>query len=103
VPPPSAWYRYDPQRDVLTLALRIQPNAGSTAFAGLHDGCLKVRVAAPALEGRANAALLDFLRRTFELPGGRVMITRGEHGRTKTIEIPRPGPALLMRVRAWQP
>lgn len=95
----ESWYRYDPDRDLLTLTLHVQPNARKTEFAGLHDGRLKVRVAAPAVEGLANDLLLDFLKKKLELPGGRVMISRGGHGRAKTIEISRPGPAVLVRAK----
>lgn len=97
------WYRYNPDRNLLTLMLRVQPNSRRTEFAGLHDGYLKVRVAGPAIDDRANTLLLDFLKKTFDLPGGRVIIKRGNHGRTKTIEITQPGPALLMRVKQLQP
>lgn len=95
----ESWYRYDPDRDLLTLNLRVQPNAKRTEFAGFHDGHLKVRVAAPALEDRANILLLDFLKKKFDLPGGRVMIKRGSHGRTKTVEISSPGQTLLVRLK----
>lgn len=95
----GSWYRYDSERDLLILNVRVQPNASRTEIAGLHDGCLKIRVAAPPLDHRANALLIDFLKKKFELPGGRVIIKRGAHGRAKTIEISHPGTALLASVR----
>ena len=95
----GTWYRYDADRDLLILNVRVQPNASSTGIAGLHDGCLKIRVAAPPLDDRANTLLIDFLKKKFELPGGRVMIKRGSHGRSKTIEISHPGAALLASVK----
>ena len=91
----AAWYRYDPHRDVLTLEVRVQPNASRTEVAGLHGEQLKVRVAAPPADDRANALLLDFLKTKLDLRGGRVMIRRGGRSRSKTIEISQPGPALL--------
>lgn len=93
--PAAAWYRYDPDRDVLTLDVHVQPNASRTETAGLHGGKLKLRVAAPPVDDRANALLLDFLKTKLDLPVGRVMIRRGGRGRSKTIEISQPGPALL--------
>lgn len=94
-----SWYRYDAERDLLLLSVRVQPNASRTEIAGLHDGCLKIRVAAPPLDDRANTLLVDFLKKKLELPGGRVMIKRGSHGRSKTIEISQPGAALLASVK----
>lgn len=96
---PGTWYRYDSERDLLILSVRVQPNASRTEIAGLHDGCLKIRVAAPPLDDRANSLLIDFLKKKLELGGGRVIIKRGSHGRTKTIEISHPGPALLASVK----
>lgn len=96
---PGSWYRYDADRDLLILDIRVQPNASRTEFAGLHGGCLKIRIAAPPLDDRANTLLIDFLKKKFELPGGRVMIKRGSHGRTKSIEISHPGTALLASLR----
>jgi uncharacterized protein (TIGR00251 family) len=96
---PGSWYRYDAHRDVLVLNVRVQPNASRTEIAGLHDGCLKIRIAAPPLDDRANTLLIDFLKKKFELPGGRVIIKRGSHGRGKTIEVSHPGTALLASVR----
>ena len=95
----GSWYRYDPDRDLLTLVLRVQPNAKRTEIAGFHGGYPKIRVAALPIGDRANALLLDFLKKKFDLPGGRVIITRGSRGRTKTIEISNPGQTLLVRLK----
>ena len=95
----DSWYRYDPDRDVLTLVLRVQPEAGRTGFAGFHGGHPKVRVSAPAIEDRANTLLLDFLKKKFDLRGGQVIIRRGSRGRSKTIEISNPGQTLLVRLK----
>jgi uncharacterized protein (TIGR00251 family) len=95
----DSWYRYSPDRDLLTLVIRVQPNASRTEFAGFHGGYPKLRVAAPAIEDRANSLLLDFLKKKFDLRGGQVMITRGSRGRTKTIEISNPGQTLLIRLK----
>lgn len=95
----DSWFRYDPDRDVLTLVLRVQPGASRTGFAGFHGGHLKVRVSAPAIEDRANTLLLDFLKKKFDLRGGQVIIRGGSRGRTKTIEISNPGQTLLIRLK----
>jgi len=95
----ESWYRCDEDRDLLTLILHVQPNAKRTEIAGLHGGRLKVRIAAPAVEGKANELLVGFLADTFDLPGGRVMIRRGSHGRTKTVEIYGQAASILARVK----
>lgn len=95
----ESWYHYEPEGDLLTLVLRVQPNASRTEFAGFHGGYPKLRVAAPAIEDRANALLLDFLKKKFDLRGRQVIITRGRRGRTKTIEISNPGQILLVRLK----
>jgi uncharacterized protein (TIGR00251 family) len=95
----ESWYRYDPDRGMMTLSVHVMPNARRTEVAGLHDGRLKVRVAAPAVEGKANDLLVGFLADKFDLPGGRVMIRRGSHGRTKTVEIYGQAASLLARVK----
>jgi uncharacterized protein (TIGR00251 family) len=95
----DSWFRYDPDRDVLTLVLRVQPEASRTGFAGFHGGHPKVRVSAPAIEDRANTLLLDFLKKKLDLRGGQVIIRRGSRGRTKTIEISNPGQTLLVRLK----
>ena len=94
-----SWYRYDKDRGALMLALHVQPNAVRTQIAGLYDGRLKVKVAAPAIEGRANAALAEFMADQFDLPGGRVMIRSGSHGRIKIVEIHGQADSLLARVK----
>jgi uncharacterized protein len=96
---PESWYRYDADRSLLTLILHVQPNAKRTEIVGLHGGHLKVRIAAPAVENKANELLAGFLADKFDLPGGRVMIRRGSHGHTKTVEIYGQAACLLARVK----
>ena len=81
--------------------LHVLPNAHSTEIAGRHGESLKVRVAAPALEGRANALLIEFLRKKMDVPAHRVTITRGTHGRRKTVEIVSPGITALRVIEHW--
>lgn len=94
----APWFRYDPERDILTLLLYVQPNARKTEFGGLYDGSLRIRVAAPPIDDKANALLIDFLKKTFDLRGDRVIIGRGIRGRSKTVQIANPGAALLARM-----
>lgn len=73
----------------VTLAVRAQPGAKRTAIVGIYDegaaAQLKVAVHAPPLEGRANAALIEFLAQTFLLPKNAVEIVSGEGSRSKVV------------------
>jgi uncharacterized protein YggU (UPF0235/DUF167 family) len=62
---------------------------------------LKVRVAAPPLDQRANALLIEFLKEKLEVPASRITITRGATGRRKTVEIAAPGAAALQVIEDW--
>ncbi len=83
----EAWYRFDEKRGTLTLTLHVQPNAAVTKVAGLHGDALKVLVAAPAVDNKANARLIGFMSEAFGVAPSRVTVKRGDHGRRKIIEI----------------
>lgn len=95
----SSWLRFDVGRNVLSLRLHVQPNAARSGFAGLHGDRLKVRIAAPAVDSRANALLVDFLGKSFDVPPREVIIVRGGKSRAKTVEIVGPSPGLPERIR----
>jgi uncharacterized protein len=67
------------------IRLFCQPKAARTAIVGLHGGAVKVKVHAPALEGRANDALLALLASVLELPKGRLSLVAGPHSRWKRV------------------
>jgi len=79
------WYQL--RKDRLTLTVHVQPGAKRTEVIGLHGDALKIRVAAAAVEGQANARLLDFLRKAFKVPASRISLKHGEHARQKVVEI----------------
>ncbi len=85
-----SWQRYDEKKQVLTLSLYIQPGAKRTEVAGLHGEALKIRVAAPPVDGAANEALIDFLKKTFGVPAASVTLRHGASGRSKVVEIAAP-------------
>jgi hypothetical protein len=92
------WYRYDPARKTLCLSLQVQPNARRCEFAGRYGERVKVRIAAPAVDSKANRLLLDFLAESFQLPVAAVMIRHGERSRAKVVEISNVGPDTLARI-----
>ena len=69
------------------LVVRVVPGAARSALAGLGGGALRVRIAAPAVEGKANAALLAFLAGRLGLRARALRLAVGEHGREKVVVI----------------
>jgi len=82
-----AWHRYDPEARRLTLSLHVQPGARNSALAGIHGDALKIRVAAPAVDNKANAALVEFLSELLAVPKSAIAIRHGATGRRKVVEI----------------
>ena len=74
----------------LVLNLHVQPGASRTEAAGLHGGALKLRVASPPVDGKANATLLAWLADVFAVPLRAVTLVRGETSRQKTVRIESP-------------
>jgi uncharacterized protein (TIGR00251 family) len=67
--------------------VRVQPRASKDEIAGEIAGAIKIRLQAPALEGRANEALIEFLAHLLKTPKGAVRILSGERSRVKRLEI----------------
>lgn len=74
----------------IVLALHVQPGAKRTGVAGTHGGALKVRLAAPPVDGKANDELVRFLAEAFGVPRRNVTIVRGEASRDKTVRVASP-------------
>jgi hypothetical protein len=74
----------------IELALHVQPGAKRTSIDGVHGDALKVRLAAPPVEGRANEALLRFLADAFAVPVKQVTLLRGATSRRKVVRIAAP-------------
>ena len=70
-----------------SLALHVQPGAKRSAPAGLHGERLKLRIAAPALDGRANDALIAFVAERLGVPRARVAVAKGERSREKLVVV----------------
>lgn len=77
----------DRARGTLTLTVRVQPRASRDEIAGVIEGALKIRLRAPALENRANEALVEFLAGVLKTSKSAVRIRSGEQSRTKRVEI----------------
>ena len=68
-------------------SVRVQPRASKDEIAGEMGGALKVRLQAPAVEDRANEAMIEFLAQLLKTPKSAVRILSGDRSRTKRIEI----------------
>ncbi len=77
----------------MKLRVRATPNARRSEVIGWDDDpqagpVLRVRVAAPPTEGKANVELRDFLAKRLGLPKSKVVLEKGDTSRFKTFEIP---------------
>ena len=77
----------EPAKDGVRLRLRIQPRAASSEVAGLHGDRLRIRLAAPPVDGAANEELVRFLAGVLGVPPRAVEITAGHGGRQKTVVV----------------
>ncbi|HEY8537555.1 MAG TPA: DUF167 domain-containing protein [Steroidobacteraceae bacterium] len=79
----------------------VQPRASKTAVAGMHDGRLKVRLAAPPVDGAANAELVRFVAECLGVSKSEVRIVAGESSRRKLLEVPgSDASAIIDRLKA---
>lgn len=95
----SDWLR-EGEDGSLTLVLHIQPGAKKTGFAGLHGEAMKIRLAAPPVDGKANAALCAFLAAFCEVPKSAVSLVSGETSRAKRVRIVQVSSTVAARLRA---
>jgi uncharacterized protein len=72
---------------VTRICLYVQPGASKTQIAGMHDGLIKVRVAAPPVDGAANQALVEFVATRLKISKSRVRVASGLTSRRKVLEI----------------
>jgi uncharacterized protein (TIGR00251 family) len=72
---------------VATIQVHIIPNAKSDKVVGEHGDAIKIKLRAPAIEGKANAALRRFLAEKLSVPQRAIVLERGERSRDKVIRI----------------
>jgi uncharacterized protein (TIGR00251 family) len=85
-----AWVRQGPGG--VRLEILVQPRASRTRVMGEQGGRLKIQLAAPPVDGEANAALVEFLARALGVRKSDVTLERGETGRRKTVRVERVTP-----------
>jgi uncharacterized protein (TIGR00251 family) len=69
------------------IRLHVQPKASKSRIVGLHDGCLKMAVAAPPVDGKANKAVVKFLADFFGIPAREVTVKSGLQSRKKVVVV----------------
>lgn len=67
--------------------LHVQPKASKTRIIGLFDGCLKLAILAPPVDGRANEEVVTFLAGLLGIPGRNITLKSGAQGRRKQLLI----------------
>lgn len=90
------WYEIN--CDGVAIKVHAQPGAKRTEVAGLHGDCIKVRLASPPVDGKANACLIEFLARRLGVKRRQVSIKHGLSARRKTVFVAASGlqPSVLL-------
>jgi len=78
---------YDIERDAVVLHVHVQPGAGRTTVVGRHGDAVKLRVAAPPVEGRANSAVTELLADLFGIKASAVELVAGGKSRVKRFRL----------------
>ena len=71
----------------LILEIHVVPNASRSEVAGLYGESIKIKIRAPAVDGKANAELTRFLSEILEISKRAIQIESGDHSRKKRVRI----------------
>lgn len=82
----SDWFRMGADGSI-TLTLHIQPGAKRTECAGMYGDALKIRLAAPPVDGKANAALIDYIAERLDCGRAAVTLKSGQTSRRKVLAV----------------
>ncbi|MBX5483144.1 MAG: DUF167 domain-containing protein [Myxococcaceae bacterium] len=80
------------------LAVLVQPRASRSKVVGEHDGHLKIQLAAPPVDGEANAALMDLLAKRLGIPRRQITLVSGQTSRRKRVRVEGLEPAQVLAV-----
>lgn len=81
-------------------AVRVQPRASRSEVCGVHGEALRVRLAAPPVDGAANDALVALLADELDVARRAIRIVSGESSRSKTVQVDGIDPGLVERLAA---
>lgn len=77
----------NPSRIAGRVKIYVQPGSSRTEVAGMFDGCVKVRLAAPPVDGAANRLLIEFVAQKLRVGKSNVQLVSGTSSRRKVIEV----------------
>lgn len=69
----------------MTFAVRVQARASKSGVVGELDGALKIRLAAPPVDGEANEELIRFLAKLFDVPRSQIALISGQRSKNKLV------------------
>jgi len=78
---------YSEKNGAIIFTVRVAARASKSEIVGEHGGALRVRIAAPPIDGAANAELTKLLAKTFGVSKNEVEIVGGQTSKTKQIKI----------------
>jgi uncharacterized protein (TIGR00251 family) len=78
---------FSENEEAVTFKVRVQPRASRTEAAGEHAGAIKLRIAAPPVDGKANEECRRFLAKQLGVASGAVKIISGDTAREKVIRV----------------
>ncbi|MGH9852649.1 MAG: DUF167 domain-containing protein, partial [Blastocatellia bacterium] len=73
--------------DGISFAVRVQPRASKSGVVGELDGALKVRLAAPPVDGEANEELIRLLATLFAVPRQQITLISGQTSKNKLVRV----------------
>ena len=76
------------QGEYIILRVKAVPGSSINKIADIHDGALRIKIKAPAVEGAANKELIKFLSKTLRISKSDIEILRGETSKVKSLRIP---------------
>jgi len=87
--------QYSVQNGDLLFRVQVVPRASRSEVVGEHNGALRIRLAAPPVDGAANDELKRLLARIFKVPRSSIKLVSGQGSRTKQIRIANVGAEAL--------
>lgn len=84
------------------MLVKVQPGAKKTELAGTSEGLLRVRLAAPAVDNKANSALLEFMAAQIGTRKNKIQLASGEKSRKKRLFVPREAKPDFTALTAWE-
>jgi uncharacterized protein len=91
------------EKDSISFMVRVVPRASRSCIIGAADGALRVRIAAPPVDGAANDQLIVIIAQALNVPKRAVEITSGHNARLKRIRVSGSTPQAIMGLAVVEP